>query len=296
MGAAGATRRSTLEGALFTSRRRAFGAAVAPLLLLLAITPVFAAASYERVSGNTVDTTLGENGSTGWWFARDANNAVPYEFNNNQATIGTGSLYVFPLPSVPAKKFIAENFVLETLDNPASLSISFDYFLASSAASASQNYAYLNLYVNFPVSSPTKFFDCRFDYSTPVSALNTWHTAAFTAASTPTSVTTRGGAQASPFPCPSTLAGMPAGSTLRVFALNFGDTNASGNDAGLSGHLDKVVYNVDGNSVTYDFDPEPPQPASKDDCKKGGWMSVYRADGSPFKNQGDCIQYVNTGK
>lgn len=34
----------------------------------------------------------------------------------------------------------------------------------------------------------------------------------------------------------------------------------------------------------------------KDDCKKGGWATQTRADGSSFKNQGDCIQYVNTGK
>lgn len=34
----------------------------------------------------------------------------------------------------------------------------------------------------------------------------------------------------------------------------------------------------------------------KDACKKDGWTSLYRADGSGFKNQGDCIQYVNTGK
>ncbi|AEJ02115.1 LamG domain protein jellyroll fold domain protein [Nitrosomonas sp. Is79A3] len=32
------------------------------------------------------------------------------------------------------------------------------------------------------------------------------------------------------------------------------------------------------------------------DCKKGGWQALTRADSSPFKNQGDCIQYVNTGK
>ena len=31
-------------------------------------------------------------------------------------------------------------------------------------------------------------------------------------------------------------------------------------------------------------------------CKNGGWMSLTRADGSLFKNQGDCIQYVNIGK
>ncbi|MCL5745802.1 MAG: hypothetical protein M1541_18070 [Acidobacteria bacterium] len=31
-------------------------------------------------------------------------------------------------------------------------------------------------------------------------------------------------------------------------------------------------------------------------CKNGGWQGLVRADGSPFLNQGDCIQYVNTGK
>ncbi len=35
---------------------------------------------------------------------------------------------------------------------------------------------------------------------------------------------------------------------------------------------------------------------NKDDCKKGGWKGLERADGSSFKNQGDCIQYMNTGK
>ena len=30
-------------------------------------------------------------------------------------------------------------------------------------------------------------------------------------------------------------------------------------------------------------------------CKNGGWQNLTRADGSPFTNQGDCIQYVNTG-
>lgn len=34
---------------------------------------------------------------------------------------------------------------------------------------------------------------------------------------------------------------------------------------------------------------------SKDQCKKGGWRDRTRADGSPFKNQGECIRYVNSG-
>jgi hypothetical protein len=37
-------------------------------------------------------------------------------------------------------------------------------------------------------------------------------------------------------------------------------------------------------------------PVSLDDCKNGGWEDRTRADGSAFKNQGDCIQYVNTGR
>lgn len=35
---------------------------------------------------------------------------------------------------------------------------------------------------------------------------------------------------------------------------------------------------------------------TQDGCKQGGWQSLTRTDGSTFKNQGDCIQYVNTGK
>ena len=34
----------------------------------------------------------------------------------------------------------------------------------------------------------------------------------------------------------------------------------------------------------------------KNSCKQGGWKDLERADGSTFKNQGDCIQYMNTGK
>lgn len=35
---------------------------------------------------------------------------------------------------------------------------------------------------------------------------------------------------------------------------------------------------------------------NKDQCKNNGWKTIFRADGTSFKNQGDCIQYVNTGK
>jgi hypothetical protein len=37
-------------------------------------------------------------------------------------------------------------------------------------------------------------------------------------------------------------------------------------------------------------------PATAAQCKGGGWMTSARANGTAFKNQGDCIQYINTGK
>ena len=46
---------------------------------------------------------------------------------------------------------------------------------------------------------------------------------------------------------------------------------------------------------TYEV-PPPPTPTTKDECKNGGWKYLARADATTFKNQGDCIQYVNTGK
>jgi hypothetical protein len=36
--------------------------------------------------------------------------------------------------------------------------------------------------------------------------------------------------------------------------------------------------------------------SDKNGCKSGGWSGLEREDGSSFKNQGDCIQYMNTGK
>ena len=30
-------------------------------------------------------------------------------------------------------------------------------------------------------------------------------------------------------------------------------------------------------------------------CKKGGWKSLYRADGTAFKNQGKCVSYAVHG-
>lgn len=53
------------------------------------------------------------------------------------------------------------------------------------------------------------------------------------------------------------------------------------------GYTDLLTVGVNGEATTFDFEP---LPATKDDCKNGGWEEFG------FNNQGQCIKYVNTGK
>jgi hypothetical protein len=65
---------------------------------------------------------------------------------------------------------------------------------------------------------------------------------------------------------------------------------------GFTGQVDGLRIQLsDGSVAAINFEPFL-VPTDKDSCKNGGWMNLDRPDGSTFKNQGDCIQYVNTGK
>ena len=64
---------------------------------------------------------------------------------------------------------------------------------------------------------------------------------------------------------------------------------------GFIGFLDKVTIGVGSNTTVFDFEPYDVA-TDKDECKNGGWQNVRRADGSTFKNQGDCVSYTNNGK
>ena len=71
----------------------------------------------------------------------------------------------------------------------------------------------------------------------------------------------------------------------------FGVNQGSGNQ-GLTASTDALKISHGDVCATYDFEPF----RSTNECKKGGWQTMRRADGSSFKNQGDCVSYVNTGK
>lgn len=59
-------------------------------------------------------------------------------------------------------------------------------------------------------------------------------------------------------------------------------------------YVDAATVGVNGSCTTFDFE-EFSEPANKDACKNGGWQT-YNPPAGPFKNQGQCIQFVKTGK
>ena len=79
-----------------------------------------------------------------------------------------------------------------------------------------------------------------------------------------------------------------------VIVGGFGINQGSGNPA-LTASSDVLTIGTSGDCITYDFEPYKVA-TSAAQCKNGGYSTLKRADGSSFKNQGDCIQYVNTGK
>ena len=64
----------------------------------------------------------------------------------------------------------------------------------------------------------------------------------------------------------------------------------------FDGNVDAFTIGVNDNNTTYNFDLHN-APTTAAQCKNGGWQSFNpNRPAGPFKNQGDCIQYVNTGK
>jgi hypothetical protein len=74
----------------------------------------------------------------------------------------------------------------------------------------------------------------------------------------------------------------------------YGVNQGSGNPA-LVTAVDALHFDTPSTSITYDFEPYRVA-TNKDACKNDGWKTVRRADGSEFKNQGDCVSYTSNGR
>lgn len=74
------------------------------------------------------------------------------------------------------------------------------------------------------------------------------------------------------------------------------ETSVVGDFVNLEPNGQTVQFdNVKVNDFTYTFEPAAPTPvtpANKDACKKDGWKNVRTADNKTFKNQGQCVSYV----
>lgn len=250
----------------------------------LLIMPFYSyAASTIYVTGNT---SAGEN-QPGWLFNRDATTATPYSFTTSKASIGSGSLYVAPIGATPSNKFIAELFSNVAIADVNSFS--YDFLIGAGSTAADANEFYLNVYANFGSSPDNKFYDCRYGVVATTGSTGSWTTVTFDPDQA-YSVATRGGTNASPYPCPASPAAMDSlnpGSTIRAFSLNVGDTSAS--DVGVSGYLDNVVTNFTSGITIYDFELQVPL-KTKDQCTDGGWSDYG------FKNHGQCVRFIETGK
>lgn len=65
---------------------------------------------------------------------------------------------------------------------------------------------------------------------------------------------------------------------------------------GFQGQLDGLrVALTDGTVMKFNFEPFVVA-SDRDGCKLDGWKTQFRADGTGFGNQGDCVAYVQTGK
>lgn len=78
------------------------------------------------------------------------------------------------------------------------------------------------------------------------------------------------------------VAAYPNATIVGGFGVNQGSFNA-----GLLAATDALSITY-GSTWTYDFELFR---SPKDECKDGGWETMTRADGSSFKNQGQCVKY-----
>jgi hypothetical protein len=181
-----------------------------------------------------------------WQFQRDSENATAGGFSDEAASIGSGSLKAGPIGNVAAEKYIAEDFIATPVADLTS--IGYDFKIAGNGDAGDAQQFYLNVYAN--IDNSENFYDCKYDYVPSTGSTTAFTTATFAATDTPTTVAHRGTRIAE---CPATLAGMPPGSHVRVFALNVGDTSAS--DMGLAGFLDNVKVTTTAGTQTFDFEP-----------------------------------------
>jgi hypothetical protein len=110
-------------------------------------------------------------------------------------------------------------------------------------------------------------------------------------------INTGAGGCGQPTPCTwSAIVSAFPSATIREgagFPGSLGVNQGSGN-AGFLSNVDGLTVSATGQETVYDFEPAIGPPVAKDECKKGGWQTFDTPRN--FKNQGDCVSFVASGK
>ena len=80
---------------------------------------------------------------------------------------------------------------------------------------------------------------------------------------------------------------------IRVTDGHFGIRVGSPYASGYTENIDRVVFGTAAGTTVFDFEPAIGPPGDKDACKKGGWQQF---NAPAFRNQGDCVSFVASGK
>jgi hypothetical protein len=99
------------------------------------------------------------------------------------------------------------------------------------------------------------------------------------------------------------ITGLVSGSSIN-FAIVYTGLNIgyTVNGVGTIAPDGSISGTADGNCQTFSMPagsamaiPVAVVPTDKNQCKKGGWMTLVDSEGNGFKNQGDCVSFVATG-
>ncbi|HKC64979.1 MAG TPA: hypothetical protein VKB86_15160 [Pyrinomonadaceae bacterium] len=84
------------------------------------------------------------------------------------------------------------------------------------------------------------------------------------------------------------LAANPNATILGGIGINQGSGNP-----GLTDYVDAFSIGTGDSCVTYNFDPYRVV-TNKDECKNGGYSKLKDANGNSFRNQGQCVSYIES--
>ena len=134
------------------------------------ISGVAAVAFAAAASAATLTVRVSVNGEGGWGLNADPANVTPYEFTDQEASIGVGSLHILPITNMvngDADKFTAGLLMGDLVADINA--VSYDFMVEGAVDNAHQHF-YLNVYTAY--ETQLNWYDCRFDYVPLTGSMN----------------------------------------------------------------------------------------------------------------------------